>query len=160
LSKAFERWAPWLAGAVLVAGVASYAVVRFSGSDAPRHEKSKLLPVERRLALEFLDTAVARRNLARAWDLAAPELKRDTTRAEWLAGTMRVVPYPVDKAHVLLHVASSFTDVARLNVTFVPKPGTKADPQTFTIDLRNVDGRWLVSAWQPTETLKPRSGAK
>jgi hypothetical protein len=132
--------------------------VHFTGSEAPRHEKSKLLPVERQVALEFVNTAVARKNLARAWDLAAPELKRGTTKDEWLAGTMRVVPYPVDKAQVLLHVASSFTDVAELDVTFVPKPGTTIDPQTFVLDLSNVDGRWLVSGWQPNEQVKPRKG--
>jgi hypothetical protein len=157
---ALEKWAPWAAGAVLVAGVASYAIVHFTGGKAaaPPHVLSKLQPVERRVALEFIDTAVARRRLDRAWDLAAPELKRGTTRAEWLAGTMRVVPYPVAKAHVVLAVVSSYTDRARLNASFVPRPGTKAKPQTFTLDLRNVDGRWLVSAWQPSETIRPPKG--
>lgn len=154
----FERSAPWLAGAVLVAGVASYATVRLTGAQAPPHVRSKLLPAERRVALEFVDTAVARKNLARAWELAAPELKRGTTRREWLAGTMRVVPYPVQQASVSLRVGSSFTDVAQLKVAFVPKPGAKADPQTFLLDLRNVGGSWLVSAWQPSEAVRPANG--
>ena len=144
---------------MLVAGVASYATVRLTGGDsAPPHEKSKLLPVERRVALEFVNTAVARKKLARAWEISAPELKQGTTREEWLAGTLRVVPYPVAKANVLLQTVSSFTDVARLNVTFVPKPGTDARSQTFLLDLRNLDGRWLVSAWQPTEAVRPHKG--
>jgi hypothetical protein len=156
---AFDRWAPWIAGAVLVAGVASYAAVRLTGDNAaPPHEKSTLLPVERQVALEFVHTAVARKNLARAWDLAAPELKRDTTREEWLAGTMRVVPYPVAQATVTLQVVSSFTDVAQFNVTFLPKPGTKADPQTFLLDLRKVDGRWLAGAWTPSDHVRPHKG--
>jgi hypothetical protein len=144
---------------VLIAGVASFATVRFTGGDsAPPHEKSKLLPVERRVALEFVHAAVARKNLARAWEISAPELRSGTTREEWLAGTLRVVPYPVAKASVLLQTVSSFTDVARLNVTFVPKPGTDARSQTFLLDLRNVDGSWLVSAWQPTEAVRPHKG--
>jgi hypothetical protein len=158
--KAFEKWAPWIAGAVLVAGVAAYAVVRFTGDESPPHKKSKLLPVERQVALEFVQTAVARKNLARAWDLAAPELKRDTTREEWLAGTMRVVPFPVAQATVMLHAVSSFTDIARFDVTFLPKSGTKIKPRTFLLDLRNVDGRWLVSAWQPAEHVRPLKGTK
>jgi hypothetical protein len=155
-----DRWAPWIAGAVLVAGVASYAAVRFTGDEAtpPPHEKSKLLPVERQVALEFVNTAVARKNLARAWDLAAPELKHDTTRDEWLAGTLRVVPYPVAQATVMLHAVSSFTDTARFNVTFLPKPGTKVDPQTFLLDLRKVGDSWLVSAWTPSERVRPKKG--
>jgi hypothetical protein len=153
-----EKWAPWVAGAVLVAGVASYAAVHFTGSDAPPHEKSKLLPVERRVALEFVHSAVARKNLARAWEISAPELREGTTREEWLSGTLRVVPYPVAKAHVVLHTVSSFTDVARLTVTFVPNAGTDAEQQTFLLDLRNVDGQWLVSAWQPSEAIRPHEG--
>jgi hypothetical protein len=157
---ALEKWAPWIAGAVLVAGVASYAAVHFTGGTkaAVPHVRSKLLPVERRVALEFIDTAVARRHLARAWDLAAPELKQGTTRAEWLAGTMRVVPYPVAEAQVVLTAVNSFTDRARLNVSFLPRPDTKATPQTFTLDLRNMDGRWLVSGWAPSATVKPPKG--
>jgi hypothetical protein len=71
---------------------------------------------------------------------------------------MRVVPYPVAQATVMLHAANSFTDVARFDVTFLPKPGTKAKPQTFLLDLRNVDGHWLVSAWQPSEQIRPKKG--
>ena len=32
---------------------------------------------------------------------------------EWKTGTIPVVPYPVAKAHVTLHVINSFTDRAR-----------------------------------------------
>jgi hypothetical protein len=143
---------------VLVAGVASYGAVRFTGGSAPKHEKSALLPVERLVALEFVHTAVARKNLARAWQLAAPELKENTTREEWLSGTMRVVPYPVGQANVLLQTVNSFTDTARFNVSFLARPGGDAKSQSFTLDLRNVDGRWLVSSWQPASTIRPHQG--
>jgi hypothetical protein len=158
--RALEQWAPFVAGAVLVVGVASYALVHFSGGSQPQvvHRPSKLEPTERRIALEFVQTAVARKRLARAWDIAAPELKRGTTREEWLAGTLRVVPYPVAKADAIFTVVNSFTDRAQLNVAFLPKPGTRVDPQTFTLDLRKVDGRWLVSAWLPTEKVRPGKG--
>ena len=162
LSRA-ERYAPWLAGLVLVAGVAAYTAVHFTGGSTPKpppHVRSTLLPVERRIALEFVHTAVARKNLARAWDIAAPELKGGTTREEWLAGTMPVVPYPVAKANVALRVVDSFEDVAHLNVVFTPKPGTDASQQTFELDLRNDGKRWLVSVWQPAATIRPRSGGK
>ena len=161
--RLIQGWAAPLAGAVLVAGIASYALVRLGSGGGtlqtlPVHVKSKLAPVERRLALEFVHTAVARKNLARAWELAAPELKRGTTRKEWLAGTMRVVPYPVAQANVFVTVVSSYTDTARLDITFLPKPGTKAEPQTFALDLRKVDGRWLASAWTPSATVRPPKG--
>jgi hypothetical protein len=80
------------------------------------------------------------------------------TLDEWKTGTIPVVPYPVAQARVILRVASSFTDVARLQVTFVPRSGTKAQAATFTLGLRNVDGRWLVSAWQPSSAVVPHKG--
>jgi hypothetical protein len=159
MRRAFDTWAPWVAAAFLVAGIASYATVRFGGGDGrPPHRKAKLEAVERRVAVEFVRTAVARKDPARAWELTAPELKQGTTREEWLAGTMRIVPYPVEQASIALSVVSSFTDTARLNVSFLPRSGTDAKPQTFALDLRKVDGRWLVSAWQPTETVRPGAG--
>jgi hypothetical protein len=157
--RALDRWAPWVAGVVLVVGIGSYAAVRLGGGDGqPLHRKATFEAAERRVALEFVRTAVARKDLARAWDIAAPDLKASTTREEWLSGTMRVVPYPVAQAQTVLQVVSSFTDVARVDVSFVPKPGADAKAQTFTLDLRKIDGRWLVSAWQPAEHLRPRKG--
>jgi hypothetical protein len=156
-----ERWAPWLAAAVLAAGIAAFAATRDGGSSsapAPAHRASQLVAAERRVAYEFLDTAVARKHLDRAWAIVAPELKQSMTLDEWKTGTIPVVPYPVAQARVILRVASSFTDVARLQVTFVPRSGTKAQAATFTLGLRNVDGRWLVSAWQPSAAVVPHKG--
>lgn len=156
-----ERWAPWLAAAVLVAGIAAFAATRHSGSSstpAPPHRASRLVAAERRVAYEFLGTAVARKHLDRAWASVAPELKQGMTLDEWRTGTIPVVPYPVGQAQAILRVVSSFTDVARIQVTFVPKSGTTAQAATFTLGLRKVGGRWLVSAWQPSATVVPHKG--
>src|ERR671937_1729345 len=93
-----ERWAPWAAGIVLVAGVAPYAGTRLaSGSSAPAPAGSvRLDPKAARVAREFVATAVARRHLARAWELAAPDLKQGMTLAEWNTGTIPVTPYRGD----------------------------------------------------------------
>jgi hypothetical protein len=161
LKAAAERWAPWLAAAVLAAGIAAFAVTRHSGSSStptPPHRASQLVAAERRVAYEFVDTAVARKHLDRAWAIVAPELKQGMTLDEWKTGTIPVVPYPVAQAIVTLRVVSSFTDVARLQVTFAPRSGTKAQAATFALGLRNVDGRWLVSAWQPSSAIVPQKG--
>jgi hypothetical protein len=154
------RWAPWLAVAVLVAGVVAVTVARHKGSDSPTppHRSAPLTSAERRLAYEFLDTAVARKQLDRAWEIVAPELKEGTSLETWKTGSIPVVPYPVAQAKVVLHTVNSFTDRARLNVTFVPRSGTKASAATFALDLHNVDGRWLVSGWQPSSTVIPPKG--
>jgi hypothetical protein len=156
-----QRWAPWVAVAVLVAGIVTYAVTKLSGSEpaaAPPHRAAPLAPVERKVAREFIDTAVARKHLDRAWEIVAPELKQDMTLDEWRTGTIPVVPYQVDQAVARLKVVSSFTDAAQLHVNFLPRTGTKAKAASFRLDLRNVDGRWLVSSWQPGAAIVPPKG--
>jgi hypothetical protein len=156
-----ERWALWLAAAVLIAGIAAYAVTRHDGSTATPalpHRAAPLVAEERTIAREFIDTAVARKQLERAWTIVAPELKQGMSLDEWKTGTIPVVPYPADQAQASFHVVSSFTDTARLQMTFTPRAGTRAQPATFTLDLRKVGGHWLVSAWQPSATIGPHNG--
>jgi hypothetical protein len=157
-----ERWLPWLAAAVLVAGITAFAVTRLDRTSAappPPHRAARLSAAELQVAHTFLDTAVARKHLDRAWGIVAPELKQGLTLAEWNTGTIPVVPYPVGEAKATLKPVESFTDVAQLRVTFVPHAGTKAAAATFTLGLRNVDGHWLASAWQPTSPVAPHKGA-
>jgi hypothetical protein len=162
MRRQLERWAPWVAGAVLVAGVATYATTTWvTGGDDTASSAQRRTPLEaseRRVALEFIHTAVARRNLVRAWEIVGSELKQDMSLDEWTTGTIPVVPYPVAQADPVLAVVYSYADHARLNVAFIPHPGAKADPQTFALDLRKRDGRWLVTAWGPAETIRPPKG--
>jgi hypothetical protein len=157
-----DRWLPWVAAAVLVAGIAAFAITRYDRSSpaaAPPHRAAKLTAAELQVAYAFLDTAVARRHLDRAWGIVAPELKDGMSLEEWKKGTIPVVPYPVEEANVSLKAVDSFTDVAQLRVTFVPRAGTKAAAATFMLGLRNVDGHWLASAWQPSSPVAPHKGA-
>jgi hypothetical protein len=156
-----RRWAPWIAAAVLVAGIVAYAVTRLSDSTpaaAPPHRTAPLAAVERKTAIEFIDTAVARKHLDRAWEITAPELKQNMSLAEWETGTIPVVPYPVDQAVAHLKVVSSFTDTAQIQVDFLPRTGTKAQAASFRLGLRNVDGKWLVSSWLPSAVVVPPKG--
>jgi hypothetical protein len=57
-----------------------------------------------------------------------------------------------------LRLVQSFSDSATFDITFFPHLRTDATPQTFRLDLRKVGGRWLVSAWQPAENIRPRKG--
>jgi hypothetical protein len=156
-----ERWAPWLAVAVLVAGIVAYASTRHDrapSSAASTHRTAPLTPAERRVAYAFVDTAVARKHLERAWSLVAPELKQGMTLDEWKTGTIPVVPYPAGQATVLLKTVNSFTDTAQISVTFLPRAGSKAHAAAFTLGLRNVDGHWLASSWQPESSIAPHKG--
>ena len=149
-----NRWAPWLAGAVLVAGVASYAATRLTrGSSTPSAATVALAPQARAVAREFVATAVARKHLDRAWSLAAARLRHGTTHAEWMTGVIPVQPYPVAQARASYAVQSSRQAAAVLQITFTPRPTSSAEPGTFLISLVRVDGHWLVSSWTPRSLL-------
>ncbi len=157
---AVERWAPWLAGLVLVAGIVSFAATYVGGSSssAPPHRKAALEHGELGVLYAFLDTAVARKNLGRAWEIVAPELKQGMSLREWKTGTIPVVPYPVAKARVGIHTAASFTDEAQFKVTFFPKAHPGVASASFAAGLRKLGGRWLVSSWQPSSIVGPGAG--
>jgi hypothetical protein len=163
MRRTAERWAPWIAVAVLVAGIASYAATRLDGgtSSAPaapagtQAETSVPLdPQARAVAREFVATAVARKRLDDAWRIAAPELRQDLTLARWETGTIPVQPYPVAQATAHWKVASSYADRASFKVTFVPRT-KQAQGGTFLLALRRVGGRWLVSTWVPQSVVGP-----
>jgi hypothetical protein len=159
--KTPSKFAPWIGVAVLVAGIAAFAVTRHGGSSPPPplpHRKAPISAGELAVAREFVDTAVARKQLARAWEIAAPELKQGLTLDQWKTGSIPVVPYPVGTTQQQYHVVNSFTDTSRISVSFLPRPGSKAGAAAFTLDLHNVGGRWLVSSWQPASSIRPKQG--
>ncbi len=148
---------------MLAAGAIAVAVTRYTASSpagpAPLpHIAAKPTATETAVAREFVVTAVAREHLDRAWAIIAPELRQNMTLGEWKTGTIPVVPYPVGQARVRIDVVSSFTDVASLSVSFLPKPGASVRAATFRLGLRRVDDLWLVASWAPTSTVTPHKG--
>jgi hypothetical protein len=154
-----EKWAPWIAGAVLLAGVCSYAVTRLTsggGSGGPAPAASVPLdPQARVVAREFVATAVARKDLARAWTLAAPALKNGLTLAQWRTGAIPVQPYPVAKAAARYTVQVSHPESASLRVTFLPPPASSTAAGDFRLELQRIHGRWLVASWTPEALVAP-----
>jgi len=158
-----DRWAPWLAGLVLVAGVASYTATRLAGASpkpaaAPASTAEATVPLDpqaRATAQEFVATAVARRRLDRAWQLAAPSLRGHLTLAEWRTGSIPIQPYPVAEASARYRVETSHPDDALLEVTFLPRKGAGVEPAQFLLGLQRVGGRWLVSSWAPRSSVAP-----
>jgi len=154
-----ERWLPWIAGAVLLAGIAAFAVSRLdSGSSKSSAAASKQVPLSnaaKQVAFRFVDTAVARKHLAESYRLVTPTLRQGLTLAQWKTGTIPVQPYPVGEAAQRWHIRNSFPDSAQLEVAFVPKPGTSADSELYTVGLRKLGGRWLVDSYQSRESIRP-----
>src|SRR5690349_2177963 len=102
-SPRFQRRLFAVALIVLAAGVIAFVSVKVGNrGDAkpvdrsPNAPKStKLNPQATRVAQEFILTAVARKNLRRAYDLAGPHIKQGQTLKEWMTGNIAVIPYPV-----------------------------------------------------------------
>jgi hypothetical protein len=156
-----DKWALWIALAVLVAGVCAYTATRLVSSGGSSGIETvtqtehtvPLDPQARAVARKFVATAVARKNLAEAWNLASPELKRDLTLAQWKTGSIPVTPYPVAKAAALYSVQTSYPDVAVLRVTFRPPPASTTPSGDFLITLDRSSGKWLVSSWVPRQVV-------
>jgi hypothetical protein len=151
-----------VAGLVLVAGVASFTATRLAGgSSAPAQATTAaavavpLDPKARAVAKEFVDSAVARRNLGLAWRLAAPALRGHLTLAEWRTGNIPVQPYPVAQATVDYAVEQSRSGTALLQLTFLPRKGSTARPGAYTLGLSRIAGRWRVASFTAASAVAP-----
>ena len=102
-SRRLNRWLPWIAGAVLAAGVIAFLVAYFGntasskesfGSGPPqtfKAERTVRLPAQARVvAGKFISTAVARRDLDQAWKISTDNIKGGLTYKQWLGGDIRV----------------------------------------------------------------------
>jgi hypothetical protein len=109
------------------------------------------------VASRFIDTAVARKHVDRAWGLIAPELRAGYSRQQWEKLLPDIAPYPVAGARWRL----LFSDAKGVGFTMAlfPVKGSSQKPQVFMIGLHSVTSgkhrRWLVDNWQPA----PTSGA-
>ncbi len=135
----------------------------------------------RKVAEQFIYTAVIRRHTGDSWGLTAAAMRQGFTRASWSKGAIPVVPYPAEAlAIVKYRVDYSFKDRLGLKVALVPKPTSNVDGMAASIELQKVGdparSRWVVDYWAssgmgvskaalgkgpsgPTEDLKPRLGA-
>jgi hypothetical protein len=171
-----RRLAPWLAGLLLVAGIA-VAIVSFAPNRNPAPQVNSKTPVKapikektvplagaaRSVARQFVKTAVARADLASAWKIAGPNVRGGLSYSEWLTGSIPVVPYPIKSlATARFKIDYSYPNEALLEVALLPKSDAKIKPQIFYLDLKRVSGaggkrHWVVDGWVPrSATLVPR----
>src|SRR2546427_1011961 len=123
----------------------------------PKHMPLKLRDRAAALAVasRFIDTAVARKNVDRAWGLVTPTLHAGYTRKQWdTANLPGIPPFPVGEARWRLQ----FSDAKGIGFTMALFP-TKASHQqaeVFMIGLHKVGlgnhRHWLVDNWQAAPT--------
>jgi hypothetical protein len=169
----------WIAMVVLVAGIIAF-LVAFVGntgktldtplSNKPADDRSavpatvKLPPAAKKVAREFILTAVARENLTRAYALSGPLIKQGMSLKEWNKGAIPVVPYPGDAIdYAPMKVDYSYPKEALVEVALLPKKGFKIKPQIFFLTLIKVgEGdktHWLVNGWVPRGSPQVPNGS-
>jgi hypothetical protein len=167
-SPRFRRRALKVGVLVAVAAAAALVSIFFWNTativETPLHGKAdvyvppipvKMAAAERRevvaTAALFVDTAVRRQHAERAFELVGPNLRGDTTRAEWIDGDIPVVPYPVDDARWKFDY--SYANEIGLQVAVFPEAGASVRPMVFNMSLRATGAgakrRWLVDSWSP-----------
>jgi hypothetical protein len=165
-SRTFNRALPWIAGAVLLLGVLAFWQTRSGAKSTPETfqegqvvnpsaDKTVPLPPEaRQIAVQFIKTAVVRKNLREAWTISGPNIRGGLTLRQWMTGNIPVVPYldaAVNESQV--KVDWSFPGDVSLQVVMQPKKGSKEKPQVFFIGLKKVgsgaNAKWLVDYWAP-----------
>jgi hypothetical protein len=107
------------------------------------------------VASRFIDTAVARKNVDRAWGLVTPTLRAGYTRKQWdTAELPGIAPFPVASARWRLQ----FSDEKGIGFTMAlfPTKTSHQQAQVFMIGLHTVGlgkhRHWLVDNWQPAPT--------
>ena len=170
-----RRRVVWASVALTVGTAAGLVLVLGPDTDAPpqrissvpaqvpeRQTHAPLSNEARRVAVRFIQTAVARENLEEAWELVGPNLRGGLSRARWITGNNPVVPYPIDKLDVAPYkVDASYTTSALLEVALLPRKGAGVRAQVFFLELKKIGNgagaRWVVDNWVPrASAVTPR----
>lgn len=167
MGRGTRRRLAWAAGGLaLIAAIVGVLVLGPNKNPAPQHlsatpaqqpeqlVKAPLAEDARRVAVRFIQTAVARKNLDEAWTLVGPNLRGGLTKKRWTSGENPVVPYPVDKLDVAPYkVDASYTRSALLEVALLPRKGAGVRGQVFFLELKKLGSgpasRWVVDNWVP-----------
>src|SRR5262249_5815754 len=160
----WQKALPWIVAA-LVAAAAIAAGIIWSNTgkstatpltNQPVNDVSKVPPTVKltpgatRVARKFIETAVARKNLAQAYTLVTEQIRQGQSLKSWKTGNIAVIPYPVDAVkYAPMKIDFSYPNEAQIEVALLPKAGSKVRGQLFLMDLVKQDGKWLVNSWVP-----------
>jgi hypothetical protein len=143
-----------IAGAALLAVMPTPALAAGGATAAPH------LPPATKRALDrvfdrFVQTAVRRKNVMAAWDLVTPALKAASSRTEWATGALPVYPYPAAGLHQQWHPSFVKGDDVLFDVLLHATNRRKVGDIAFGVEMKKVDGRWLVDSFIPKAMFSP-----
>jgi hypothetical protein len=137
------------------------AVLLTSLSAGPALAAPKITDADRAaigtLVNDFTKDVLLRQDLAAGWDLAGPDMKGGTTRAAWVKGTgVTLAAYPARETDFSRAWTGKLVAPGHAVLAMVlhPKAGTKAYETAFTIDVRKLDGRWVVDLYYPAAIIR------
>jgi hypothetical protein len=113
------------------------------------------------LVNRFVNDAVKRKDLAAAWALAGPDLRGGTTRSAWIAGTGVTVPaYPAAGSDFRKAWTGRLVSPGRAELAMIlqPEPGSHANQEGASLDVRRIRGRWVVDLFYVDAVFRSGSG--
>lgn len=107
-----------------------------------------------RVLTAFAASAIPRLHLAVSWELATPHMREGTTRQEWLAGSLPVVPYPAGEFRTigLTFKGAYVGDVIDYDVLVLPKT-KRGKQQIYSCELNKLAEGWRVDFCYPRAVL-------
>jgi hypothetical protein len=154
----------FLVGLAIVSGLRGGHEARIKLPQTPATPKTVKLDAKatkdiHALVKTFVQTAVARKNLAESYKLIGPGLREGISLKAWKNGQVTAIPYPVDaKTHLLWEKKPeySYKNSARLQLHVItpdqPNHTAAAGTETFFVDVIKRNGHWLVNNWVPRWT--------
>lgn len=108
-----------------------------------------------RVAREFIETAVLRKNLDKAYAITGPALRGNMSRAVWDKGNIAVAPYPAGNTKTAAFTVDwSYKTQIMLEVDLVAKKGSGANirphlPYFLGLERKGgkPNGAWQVNTW-------------
>jgi hypothetical protein len=109
----------------------------------------------------FVDSAVARHDVDRAWGMVTPEMHAGYTRKQWDTQPLPdIAPFPVAQARWQLQFSD--TSGVGFTVALFPPRKSQQQPIVFMVGLHEVGARkhrhWLIDNWQPAPINATASG--
>lgn len=129
-------------------------------ASASANQHRALTPAERRQINATMDAfvnhAVKRQNVDKAWNAVTPNFRLGETRKEWDTGNIQGFPYPA--AGHTFHgwtVNSLEGNELGIQLILMPRKGATVGAAATLFTLRKIHGRWLVDSMVPGAFFAP-----
>jgi len=170
----WQKALPWIVAVVLVGGAIAAGIIWSNTgkstatplTNQPALDVSKvpatvkLPPGATRVARQFIETAVARKNLPQAYKIVTEQIRQGQSLESWNTGNIAVIPYPADAVkYAPMKIDFSYPNEAQVEIALLPKVGAAAKPQLFLMDLVRRHGKWLVNSWVPRSSPPVPNGS-